>query len=344
MKSTTFALLTAGLFTQTVFSAALDRRSEGGVLTTLPQPHSQIRLLHQHPKTTTLLTTKRQSTTESSSVQGGAVLSTSSNKKITHVSATFIVPSAKIPTIGPTANNPVGVYASSFWVGIDGVTLPATNSSKCNAAGASLRLGIDIFYDGTFGGEQTPFAWAQYLPRSATGFSNMTITPGDLVRLTASTNGSSAVGGTVTIENFGPGNNDKSANIKKIKALQTASHTFSSSPDAEDGKELPPLCQTQASIIVEDFPLAGMPKFPIALANFTRVEYGDVKIGGTNGQVLNLVGGSRKGQAQVLNIVQPPQGGRLTDCSISKQSGKGTYRSTNGGGGVVVCERVVVPS
>ncbi|KAM7204381.1 Concanavalin A-like lectin/glucanase domain containing protein [Rhypophila sp. PSN 637] len=337
MKSTTFALV-AGVFTQTVFSAALDRRSEGVTLN-LPQQHSQIRLLHQHPKTT-LLTTKRQST-ESSSVQGGAVLSPSSNKKINHVSATFIVPSAKVPTIGPTANNPVGVYASSFWVGIDGVALPTNNNASCNPSGASLRLGIDIFYDGTFGGEQTPFAWAQYLPRSATGFSNMTIAPGDLVRLTASsTNGS--VGGTVTIENFGP----QSSNTKKMKALQVASHTFSS-PSEQDGKELPPLCQTQASIIVEDFPLAGMPEFPIALANFTTVEYGNIKISGSNGQAMNLLSNSKKqkakGQAQVLNIVQPPQGGRLTDCSIRKQSGKGTYGSTDNSG-VVVCERVVVPS
>lgn len=351
------------------------------LLPDLAKPHDQTqsndqpRLLHQQQPATAspplTLDANGLGTAENaqaaSSVQGGAVAvlppsaDTSSQgkqadgeRKIKTVSATFRVPHAEIPIQGPTANNPVGVYAASFWVGIDGVTIsPSPSSSSvdgggsedgCDPSTSSLRLGIDIFYDGTLGGEQPPFAWYQYLPGSAVGFGqNFSVISGDLVRLTAislpsSGQGVDGGGGSVTIENFG---NDAAAAQNK-KALQTATHTFS----VADG---PALCQTQASFIVEDFPLAGLPDFPVALTNFTSVTFADLDVRDTQGENIPMdlvpkmerrkranarmrAGAQDHAQVRTLDIYQERQGGRLTDCGVVTGQGD----STN-----VVCERIV---
>ncbi|KAM7198081.1 Concanavalin A-like lectin/glucanase domain containing protein [Naviculisporaceae sp. PSN 640] len=365
MKSATPLAVLAGLYTQA--TALVHSRSVSysvpGVLTTLSSPHSPIRLLHRHPESY-ISTGKRQTSTSPDSLQGGAVLSVS-NSKIKTVTASFTVPRAEIPQQGPTANNPVGVYAASFWVGIDGVsvsvppplpssnisttyggdTAAAQNDEECNPSKASLRLGIDIFYDGTFGGEQTPFAWYQTLPGYAVGFGNFSVAPGDFVRLTSSvssspnwTAGTGTAGeGTVTIENFGPSTSSSSTqqtrnkkNKKAARALQSATHTFSALPSG--------LCQTQAAFIVEDFPLAGLPNFAIALTNFTSVEFGDLNVQTTDGESLSLTNQAQaEAQVQTLNIYQTPQGGRLTDCAITGRTNNSSSSEK------VVCKRVVVP-
>lgn len=310
----------AGLLASMATAIAIDAGNtpvlgprNSGSLADLPEPHDQVRLIHKHPTSGTQSTNSRRA--ETPSVQGGAILS-APRKKIQSVTGTFRVPEAKMPTEGPTGNNPVGVYAASFWVGIDGVTSTSTTTKKaasCDASAVSLRLGVDIFYDGTFGGQQTPFAWHQYLPRSATGFANFSVAAGDLVRLTASA-ASKGNGGTVTIENFG--------NVAQLKskqaAVQVSTHTFDGS------SQLPALCQAQAAWMVEDFPIAGLPDFPIALTNFTSVKF--VKLGVRSGEGGDIgIGGAR-----VVNVYQEPQGGRLTDCDVVARDG-----------GKVVCKRVV---
>ena len=279
-----------------------------------PFPHDQVRLIHKDP--TSNVQTSPLKRAETPSVQGGAVLSAPRKKKVQSVTGTFRVPEAKMPTAGPTANNPVGVYSASIWVGIDGVkatTSTTKPTASCDASAVSLRLGVDIFYDGTFGGPQTPFAWHQYLPRSATGFSNFSVAAGDLVRLTASAAASGGKGGTVTIENFG-----KAARLgRKTVAVQVSTHTFDGEP------QLPALCQTQAAWMVEDFPIAGLPDFPIALTNFTSVEFGKLGVRSEEGSEMGV------GKAKVVDIYQEPQGGRLTECGLVARDGK------------VVCRRVV---
>lgn len=361
MKSTTSLAVLTGLYTQATAlvltgpGVEVDRRNpSSGVLTDIPHPHSQIRLFHNHPEAAISSNEKRAASQTPNTVQGGAVLSLTPSgrtNKIKTVSASFTVPRAEIPAQGPTANNPVGVYAASFWVGIDGVsaTLPSSPSSygssqsgsgdgngsaeECNPSRSSLRLGVDIFYDGTLGGEQTPFAWYQALPGLAVGFGNFSVAPGDFVRLTASVSpassspdGATGGGGTVTVENFGSSSSNSTGNNKKKAALQTATHTFPPS-------DLNNLCQTQAGFIVEDFPLSGLPDFPIALTNFTKVEFGDLKVESTLGRALGLTRKTEKASVQTLDIYQAPQGGKLTDCAITGR----------GDSGKVVCARVVEP-
>jgi len=307
MKLATGLVALAGLLTS-VTAAAIDVPSLGP--RDSAEPHDQIRLIHKHPASNVQSTNGRRA--EAPSVQGGAVLS-APRKKIQSVTGTFRVPEAKMPTDGPTGNNPVGVYGASFWIGIDGVTT-TNKAASCDASAVSLRLGVDIFYDGTFGGQQTPFAWHQYLPRSATGFANFSVAAGDLVRLTASA-ASAGNGGTVKIENFG--------NIAQLKrkqvAVQVSMHTFDGS-----STQLPALCQSQAAWMVEDFPIAGLPDFPIALTNFTSVEF--AKLGARNGKGSEI----GIGKAKAVDIYQEPQGGRLTDCDVVARDG-----------GKVVCKRVV---
>ncbi|KAK3897111.1 hypothetical protein C8A05DRAFT_39344, partial [Staphylotrichum tortipilum] len=161
---------------------------------TLPRaPSTQHRLLHtlpiSSPQTHSLASTSQNSAAFTESTRGGALLPLSSPLTILH--ATLRLPSARPPTTGPTSNNPVGVYAASFWLGID-TPLSSSPSPSPRGCTALVRAGVDIFWDGTLGGAQTPFAWVQYSDGGSTGGPNgergfeggFDIAEGDLVRFT----------------------------------------------------------------------------------------------------------------------------------------------------------------
>ncbi|KAK4041704.1 concanavalin A-like lectin/glucanase domain-containing protein [Parachaetomium inaequale] len=229
------------------------------------------------------------------STKGGAVL-TLPNSKLSTIHATLRVPEAKIPTAGPTANNPVGVYAASFWVGADAVVTGAC------AGGGALRAGVDIFYDGTLGGVQRPFVWYQGPGQgSETGFAGFEVAAGDLVRFKLEVG--SEEGGEVVVvaENFG-------GNVTCVKdnGAVPVSSVRQVLPASVGGKTL---CRGEAAWVVEDFPLEGLPDFPVALANFTSVAFG-AGVTLEDGSERDLAG------AEVLDVRLEAQGGRLTSCEV----------------------------
>ncbi|KAH6637015.1 concanavalin A-like lectin/glucanase domain-containing protein [Chaetomium tenue] len=239
MKATTLLTLLATV-TGTTTAARLPQRATTRGNT--QQQHPPYRLLHTLPNTTPgnarLLATSDEST------QGGAILTlppssggnttTSPNTTtplLTSISGTFRVPPARMPTSGPTANNPATLYAASFWIGVDS----ASASASADCGGGSLRAGVDIFWDGTLGGAQTPVAWFQG--------------PGQVV---------------VVGENFG-GNVtcDGGAPAQRVRKVLPAV-----------GGKGQKLCRREAAWVVEDFPLEGRPEFPVALADFGGVTFG----------------------------------------------------------------------
>ncbi|KAL2134459.1 hypothetical protein VTI74DRAFT_105 [Chaetomium olivicolor] len=290
MKPTT--LLT--LFTTGASAATLPVKQAP----TLPRDASQLRLLHTltpsaPPGGARLLAASTEST------KGGAILTLpEKDNQISSVQATIRVPLAEPPTRGPTANNPVGVYAASFWVGIDSALSPGSDPS----CPGSLRAGVDIFYDGTLGGPQTPFAWYQFAPEkgSVTGFADFAVAAGDLVRFTAQAGGSTSSGDvTVVAENFG--------NVTCVNGAQPVKTARQTWPAGGEGQKL---CGREAAWVVEDFPLAGMPQFPVALANFTTVTFGAAGVTLAGGEKRDVTG------AGVTDVRQQRQGGRLTSCEV----------------------------
>ncbi|KAK4191717.1 putative acid proteinase [Podospora australis] len=288
------------------------------------EPH-QLRLLHTAPISPSpppgaarVFSVAVEAAAEES-VKGGAVIK---NPGVSVVQATFRVPLAQQPMTGPTAGNPVGLYAASFHVGIDSFSGTCANF---------FRAGVDIFWDGTLGGEQSPFAWYQFGGVTETvGFSNFTVRAGEVVRITVqdSLGSGNSTEATATIENFGQqllnGTSGTSTAIC-VKGLtpKQASTQKISKPSGEGSS----LCKGEAGFVVEDFPLAGMPQFPVALANFTTVAFKDVGI-----TVGSQTGGGEKKNAkgaELKDIRLAPQGGRLTACALV------------GGGKGVKCDRVV---
>ncbi|KAL2262212.1 hypothetical protein VTK26DRAFT_2131 [Humicola hyalothermophila] len=329
---------------------------------TLPDPAPRhLRLLHTLPssvRSTRILSTSSSSSSSSDSTEstestrGGAVLtlpysssssssssSSPQKQKITTLHGTFRLPHADPPTSGPTANNPVGVYAASFWLGLDsgassssGGGLFGSGSGCGGASAAALRAGVDIFHDGTLGGEQTPFAWYQFggppAPQgAATGFADFAVAPGDLVRITVE-NGGGGGEVAVVVENFGRGNGTTGSAAgsdcvtEGMAPLRTARKAF---PVVEGGGG-EGLCGTEAAWVVEDFPLEeGLPDVPVALANFTSVTFAQAGV--------ELADGSRRdvgGEGvEVMDVRLDEQGGRLTKCEIAGEGKK------------VTCKRVV---
>ncbi|KAK4104005.1 concanavalin A-like lectin/glucanase [Parathielavia hyrcaniae] len=292
-------------------------------------PH-QLRLLHtltpssppsHHRLLTTTTTADDDSNSDSTteSTKGGAVLTLTSDNysneeeeeeeaRIASVHATFRIPHADPPTTGPTAGNPVGLYAASFWVGIDSVA--SFESSSCTGTGGgSLRAGVDIFFDGTLGGQQSPFAWYQFASAEsgsgsgdATGLEGFGVVPGDLVRFTLSADTSESAEVVVLAENFG-GNVGCAEGATAVVTVRTVL-------PAGGGEGGLVLCGREAAWVVEDFPLAGMLEFPIALANFTSVTFGAAGVTLEDGSERDVTG------AEVRDVRLEAQGGRLTSCEV----------------------------
>jgi hypothetical protein len=205
---------------------------------------------------------------------------------ITSVSATFQIPSAEMPTTGPTADNQNGVYQASYWVGLDGVT-----AASCGG-GVSLRGGVDTFWDT---GMRTTGAWWEWYPNEGPSqFGNFTVQQGDVVRITTTADGD-GMGGEVKVEKLdGPGCG--------AEVLASASHRF----EGEAGARL---CLGEAAVVIEDYPIQDRPDYPLPFANFTEVVFGEIKVNGKAAEGL-----------EVFDINLEAQGGRLTDCEVEAGS------------------------
>ncbi|KAJ4306476.1 hypothetical protein N0V88_001279 [Collariella sp. IMI 366227] len=260
-----------------------------------PRDASQLRLLHTFTPSAPPGARVLAASTEST--KGGAILTVpDENEKISSVQATIRIPLGDAPIRGPTANNPVGVYAASFWMGIDSARSPGSDSS----CPGSLRAGVDVFFDGTLGGPQTPFVWYQFAPAQsgATGFADFSVEIDDLVRFTAEVGGGDSEVAVVA-ENFG-----NVTCVNGATPVKTARQTW---PAGGEGQKV---CGKEAAWVVEDFPLAGLPQFPVALANFTSVAFGAAGVTLADGQRRDISG------AEVMDVWQQRQGGRLTDCEV----------------------------
>ncbi|KAJ4417831.1 hypothetical protein N0V85_001694, partial [Neurospora sp. IMI 360204] len=188
--------------------------------------------------------------------------------RIQSVTGTVVIPSINLPVSGPTAGNSAGEYSASIWVGIDGASATdnflnpnTTGLPNCNPLNQSLRAGVDIFWDGTLGGQQTPYVWTQWYPAEhAKGFLDFKASPGDELRFTVYTGPHGNSGGGVMVENFGPPQSPKGVDGRVKIPIATGSLIW---------KDMPGLCSAQGSWIIEDFPLQERPELPSALGNFT---------------------------------------------------------------------------
>jgi hypothetical protein len=163
---------------------------------------------------------------------------------------------------------------------------------------------VDIFWDGTLGGVQRPFAWYQGPGQaSETGFAGFEVAVGDLVRFTlevGSDNDTEEV--VVVAENFG-GNVTCLSEGAAAVPVRSVRQVL---PASVGGKTL---CRGEAAWVVEDFPIEGRPDFPVALANFTSVTFG-AGVTLEDGSAKDVTG------AEVLDIRLEAQGGRLTSCEV----------------------------
>ncbi|KAL2119568.1 hypothetical protein VTJ04DRAFT_6529 [Mycothermus thermophilus] len=289
------------------------------------------------------------STDETPSTKGGAILTT--NQRITTAETIFRVPSARVPTHGPTGGNPTLTYAASFWLGIDSTGSSSRSSSSSTDdetinCGASLRVGVDTFWDLWAGGATTPVAWYQFAPGQpyASGLEGFSVAEGDVVRVrievgpVSSSPSDDAKRGVVVenqeyaivAENFGNvtcSDDETAALLRSKRGLEKLSPVVSVRkvlPAPAQGQ--PQLCGREVAWMVEDFPLAGMPYIPLPLANFTSVEFAQAKVTLEDGTAKAV---EKDGEGvSVVDINMEEQGGRLTKCEVL-------------GSGRVRCDRVV---
>ncbi|KAJ5464788.1 uncharacterized protein N7458_000474 [Penicillium daleae] len=131
----------------------------------------------------------------------------------TGVSAEFTVPKPQAPS-GASSNTQ---YCASAWVGIDGDT--------CTSA--ILQTGVDFCIQN---GVVSYDAWYEWYPDYAYDFTGITISAGDLIKV--SVDATSTITGTAILENLSTGQSEK--------------HTFTSGVQGD-------LCEYNAEWIVEDF-------------------------------------------------------------------------------------------
>jgi hypothetical protein len=183
------------------------------------------------------------------------------------VTSEFTVPTPKAPSGGSSRTQ----YCASAWVGLDGDT--------CDTA--ILQTGVDFCVQG---GSVSYDAWYEWYPDYAYDFSGISISAGDVIRVTV--DATSTTSGKATIENVSNG--------------ETVSHSFSGESDA--------LCEYNAEWIVEDFEENGG---LVPFANFGTVTFS----GATATDNGNSVGPSG---AQIIDIEQNNK--VLTSVSVSGSS------------------------
>ncbi|KAJ5777867.1 aspergillopepsin [Penicillium odoratum] len=206
---------------------------------------------------------------EYSSNWAGAVLVGSG---YTAVTGQFTVPTPKAPSSSSS-----GDYAASAWVGIDGDTWSE----------AILQTGVDFTVEN---GEVSYDAWYEWYPDYAYDFSGITISAGDVIKVTV--DAKSKASGTATIENVTTG--------------KTVTHTFSSGVEGDLG-------EVNAEWIVEDFEENDS---LVAFANFGTVTFSDAQATDSG----TTVGPSG---ATILDIEQ--NGEILTSVSTTSSSVTITY-------------------
>lgn len=162
------------------------------------------------PGTTEAINLKKTSEVEYSSNWAGAVLI---GTGYTAVTAEFTVPTPKVPSGGSSSEQ----YCASAWVGIDGDT--------CSTA--ILQTGVDFCVQGS---SVTYDAWYEWYPDYAYDFSGISISAGNVIKVTV--DATSKTAGTATIENVSTG--------------KSVTHTFTGGVDGD-------LCEYNAEWIVEDF-------------------------------------------------------------------------------------------
>lgn len=331
MKPSTLLTLTATAASTTAFTLPFKFRRDDATHT----PNR--RLAHNPPTYAGNAHIKALAGSKPQSLRAGAYLAyhppaatpeypTQNQDMIQSVTGSVVIPKIYMPESGPTAGNVVGEYSASIWVGIDGASatdnfiLPGTNNT-CNPLGQSLRAGVDIFWDGTLDGQQTPYVWAQWYPAEhARGFLGFEAAPGDELRFSVSTGPHGSSAGGVLVENFGPPQSPKGVDGKVRIPIATGSLIW---------KNMPGLCSAQASWIVEDFPLQERPELPSALGNFTDVRFAEMGVATWFGY--NLTDEKVATELKMLEIYDAGQGGTLTKC---KAEGEGEKTG-------VICKRVV---
>jgi len=116
---------------------------------------------------------------------GAVITSPPSGQTFDGVTASFVVPTPKVPT----GSSSSGTYSASAWVGIDGDTYQ----------NAILQTGVDFTISG---GKVSYDAWYEWYPDYAYDFS-ITISEGDTI--TATVSSTSTTAGTAVIENVTTG-------------------------------------------------------------------------------------------------------------------------------------------
>ncbi|KAK1780760.1 concanavalin A-like lectin/glucanase domain-containing protein [Copromyces sp. CBS 386.78] len=336
MKPSTLLTLTATAASTTAFTLPFKFRRD--TVSTDDSSHNpNRRLVHSPPTYAGNAHIKAVTGSKPQSLRAGAYLPynapastpehpNANQDSINSVTGTVVIPTIYMPEFGPTAGNSVGEYSASIWVGIDGASAEAGNSTgsanaNCNPLGQSLRAGVDIFWDGTLGGQQTPFVWAQWYPAEhAQGFLDFKVSPGDELRFTVNTGPHGNSGGGVLVENYGPPQSPKGVDGKVKIPIATGSLIW---------KDMPGLCGAQASWIIEDFPLQERPELPSALGNFTDVRFAEMGVATWLGT--NLTDEKVAKELKMLEIYDAGQGGTLAKC---KTEGEGEEVG-------VVCKRAV---
>ncbi|PYH47115.1 A4/G1 family peptidase [Aspergillus saccharolyticus JOP 1030-1] len=209
MKTST--LLTAGLLATAAVAAPLtEKRAAAKAARLARRGENRKSNPPLKPGTNEAINLTGAKDTEYSSNWAGAVLV---GTGYTAVTAEFTVPTPSVPSGGSSREQ----YCASAWVGIDGDT--------CDTA--ILQTGVDFCIEGS---TVSYDAWYEWYPDYAYDFSGISISAGDVIKVTV--DATSKTAGTATVENVTKGT--------------TVTHTFSGGVDGD-------LCEYNAEWIVEDF-------------------------------------------------------------------------------------------
>ncbi|KAJ5490186.1 hypothetical protein LT330_007484 [Penicillium expansum] len=258
-------ILSAALLTTSAIAAPLTEQRAARKAARAASRAERISRPAYKPDTKELLKVNGTTQEEYSSNWAGAVLIGS---KYTSVTGEFTVPKPKLPSGASSGEQ----YCASAWVGIDGDT--------CDTA--ILQTGIDFCIQGS---EVSYDSWYEWYPDYAYDFSGISISTGDVIKLTV----------TAKSKNSG------SAVIENLTSGTSVTHKFSGVDDGD-------LCETNAEWIVEDFESGGS---LVPFANFGTVTFSNAE----------AVSGSSTVGPSGSTIMDIKQSGKvLTESSASSGS------------------------
>ncbi|KAK5662957.1 hypothetical protein OQA88_6369 [Cercophora sp. LCS_1] len=242
------------------------------------------------------------------SIQAGAIYTAPAGETITSVSGVFRVPELSVPLIGPYANRR-GIYTFSIHIGI-GTRKGYGVSSGCAASAGLIRAGIDVFYN-AYADVSQPFGWYQYGVETDLGafaYAGLNVAPGDLIKLTATADGSTV---TAVTENYGKV--DTTAGKQPVQSMPP---TYGVGNTASGS-----ICRTEAGWLLEDHMTEEDASLPVIVGNFTDVVFSELTIRTSGSAVIT---GSK-----LVDMEIEKQGGKLTSCGFEGEN--------------LRCKRVVVP-